>query len=106
MSVKLLTEHQLEFLSLKGGSTGSSESTHVKMPHCWKSHVVAQKITVTCKLFSTQCPSTSNATLGFIQGSLSKIQGLFKTILQFSRTKSFRKILIEVFKFFKNARLR
>ena len=42
MSVKLLTEHNLEFLSLKGGCTGSSESTHVKMPHCWKPHVVAQ----------------------------------------------------------------
>ena len=24
-----------------GGCTGSSESTHVKIPHCWKSHVVA-----------------------------------------------------------------
>ena len=42
MSVKLQTEHRLEFLSLKGGCTGSSESTLVKMPHCWKSHVVAQ----------------------------------------------------------------
>ena len=41
MSVKLLTEHNLEFLSLKGGCTGSSESTLVKMPHCWKSHVMA-----------------------------------------------------------------
>ena len=39
MSVKLLTEHNLEFVSLKRGCTGSSESTHVKMPHCWKSHV-------------------------------------------------------------------
>ena len=37
MNIKLLTEHHLEFLSLKGGSTGSSESTLVKMPHCWKS---------------------------------------------------------------------
>ena len=27
MSVKLLTEHRLEFVSLKGGYTGSSEST-------------------------------------------------------------------------------
>ena len=44
MSVKLLTEHHLEFLSLTGGCTGSSESTLVKMPHCWKSHVVAQMI--------------------------------------------------------------
>ena len=41
MTVKLLTEHHLEFLSLKGGYTGSSESTLVKMPHCWKSHVAA-----------------------------------------------------------------
>ena len=33
MSVKLQTGYQLEFLSLKGGSIGSSESTLVKMPH-------------------------------------------------------------------------
>ena len=39
MTVKLQTEHHLEFLSFKDGSTGSSESTLVKMPHCWKSHV-------------------------------------------------------------------
>ena len=38
LSVKLLTKHHLEFLSLKGGCTGSSESTLVKMPHCWKSY--------------------------------------------------------------------
>ena len=30
-----------ECLSLKGGCTGSSESTYVKMPHCWKSHATA-----------------------------------------------------------------
>ena len=41
MSIKLLTEHHLEFLSLKGGCTGSSESTLVKMQHCWKSHATA-----------------------------------------------------------------
>ena len=41
MIVKLLTEHHLEFLSLKGGCTGSSESTLVKMSNCWKSHVAA-----------------------------------------------------------------
>ena len=38
MSVKLRTEHHLEFVSLKGGGTGLSESTLVKIPHCWKSH--------------------------------------------------------------------
>ena len=41
MTVKLLTETHLRFLSLKGGSTGSSESTLVKIPHCWKSRVKA-----------------------------------------------------------------
>ena len=41
MTVKLLTEHHLEFLSLKGGCTGSSKSTHVNMSHCWKSHALA-----------------------------------------------------------------
>ena len=44
MSVKLLTDYHLEFLSLKGGFTGSSESTLVKIPHCWKSHVTAHNI--------------------------------------------------------------
>ena len=37
----VLTEHCLEFLSLKGGCTGLSESTLVKIPHCWKSHIAA-----------------------------------------------------------------
>ena len=39
MSVKLVTEHHLEFLSLKEGFTGSSEWTLVKMPHCWRKPV-------------------------------------------------------------------
>ena len=42
MIVKLLAEYHLEFLSLKGGCTGSSESTLVKMSNCWKSHAPAQ----------------------------------------------------------------
>ena len=42
MSVNVLTGHHLEFLSFKGGCTGSSESTLVKMPHCWKSRVTPQ----------------------------------------------------------------
>ena len=44
MIVKLLTEHNLEFLSLKGGCTVSSDSTLVKKPHCWQSHVAAHFI--------------------------------------------------------------
>ena len=48
MTVKLLTEQHLKFLSFKIGCTGSSESTssHVKIPHCWKSHVVAQLLKI------------------------------------------------------------
>ena len=42
MIVKLLTGHHLEFLSLKGGCRGSSESTTVKISNCWKSHAAAQ----------------------------------------------------------------
>ena len=42
MTVQLLAEQQLEFLSLTGGCACSSESVHVKLPHCWKSLVVAQ----------------------------------------------------------------
>ena len=42
MSVKLLIEHDLELLSLKGGCTCSSESTLVETPHCWKSYVTDQ----------------------------------------------------------------
>ena len=38
----VLIYRHLEFLSVKGGYTGSSEATLIKMPHCWKSHVVAK----------------------------------------------------------------
>ena len=41
MTLKLLTEQHLEFLCLMKGWAGLSESIHVKMPHCWKSHVTA-----------------------------------------------------------------
>ena len=36
-----MNEHHLEFLSLKESCTGSSESTLVKMTHCWESHIMA-----------------------------------------------------------------
>ena len=41
MSVKQQTEQHLEFLGLIGGCPALFESVHVKMPHCWKSHVAA-----------------------------------------------------------------
>ena len=59
MSVKLLSEHHLEFLSLKGCCTGSSESTLVKIPHCWKLRVTAQMCSyyrvVISVIFSISC---------------------------------------------------
>ena len=41
VTVKLLTEKLLVFLSLKGVCTGSAEWTLVKIPHCWKSYASA-----------------------------------------------------------------
>ena len=55
MIVKLLREHHLEFLSLKGGCRGSSESTHVKMPHCLKSHALAHYFSVAEKACQFIC---------------------------------------------------
>ena len=55
MSVKLLIELNLVFLSLTGGCTGSSESTLVKMAHCWKSHV-------TVKIFLNTGPRMQSVT--------------------------------------------
>ena len=54
MNTKLLIKHPLEHLSLKGEVTGWSESTLVKMPHCWKSHVAAHIFYIMC--FSSQRP--------------------------------------------------
>ena len=52
MNVKLLTEQHLEFLILKEGCPDSSESTLVKMPHCWKSHAMAHFYLQMAPLFS------------------------------------------------------
>ena len=67
MSVKLLTVVNIilsfEFLSLKGGCTGSSESTLVKMPHCWNSRVTAQLCAATREKFPTRYVSDQPAQL-------------------------------------------
>ena len=47
MTVKLLTVHHFECLSLKGGCTGWSESRLIKMRHFWKWHVLAH-VCITC----------------------------------------------------------
>ena len=58
-------EHNLEFLSLKGGCTCSSESTLVKMSHCWKSHVTAQLF---LHLISANAPIISTRFMGGSRG--------------------------------------
>ena len=67
MSVKLLTKHNLEFLSLKGGCAGSSESIHVKMPHCWLSHVAAQILVFNdrCNVLISKRTFTLDKLVGF-----------------------------------------
>ena len=52
MNLRLPTKHYLEFLSLEGGCTGSSESTLVKMTHCWKPGV--QWLNGTCRLLDSR----------------------------------------------------
>ena len=41
-NIRLIARAPLVFLILTGGCTGSSESTLVKMAHCWKLHVTVQ----------------------------------------------------------------
>ena len=43
MNGKLLTEHSLEFLNLKGGCIGSYESTHVKISSLLGKNMSLQK---------------------------------------------------------------
>ena len=59
MTAKLLTKHQSEFLCLTGGYTGLSESTLVKMLHCWKSHVAAH-INLTLSMLGIVSWSSAN----------------------------------------------
>ena len=67
MTVKLLTEHHLEFLSLKGGCTGLSESTLVKMPHCWKSHVTARYNSLNISFECSKEPSNRDGSFAYPQ---------------------------------------
>ena len=72
MIVKLLTEHHLEFLSLKGGCRGSSESTLVKKAYCWKSHATAHMVYIRGSWFNALhgyrlflIPGYNHPTFGF-----------------------------------------
>ena len=72
MSVMLLIEHHLRFLSLKGGCTGSSESTLVKMRR-WKSSVMAHMLKASLGPYSTKTGHLMNtweyrANQSFVRG--------------------------------------
>ena len=83
MIVKLLTKHHLEFLSLKGSYTCSSESTLVKMPHCWKSHVTAQIILICKSCTESHKLSLRNRIYVFIHCSMiTEVAKHFKNVLQ------------------------
>ena len=71
MNIKLLTDHHLGFLSLKGGCTGSSESTNVKIPHCLKSHVVAH---IQCIFRLTECIFFQRRTAHWPCGTVDHVQ--------------------------------
>ena len=66
MNNKLLTEHHLEFLSLKGGCIGSSESINVKMPHCWKSDVAAQMGYIHEKIVTTPTSTFARCAICYV----------------------------------------
>ena len=60
-----MTKQNFEILSSTGGKTGSSESTFVRIPHCWKSHVMAH-FSVQFNLLRYKCSlisSTQNESL-------------------------------------------
>ena len=71
MTVKLLTEYHVELLSLKGGCTGSSESTLVKIPNCCRSLATAHILTINMEIV--------NAISAFYNHSFA-IETLFLTI--------------------------
>ena len=92
MIVKLLTEHHLEFLSLKGGCTGSSESTLVKMPHCRKSHVTAQ-MRITIILHINKRINLKSAPHSSFQTFLSKSARFLKIVVILLTAKSSKTLL-------------
>ena len=72
--VKLLTEHHLKFLSSKGGL---SESTHVKMSNCWKSHAGAHEpvhgISINVKCVTSEASDQPAHTRSLIRNFASRL---------------------------------
>ena len=95
MSDKLLTEHLLEFLSLKEGCRGSSESTLVKMSNCWKSHAAAQnliQVFFVWLLSSLMFPSCASVTACY--NTCLQIDGVSKLLTFFFNSKLKHRLLV------------
>ena len=80
MIVMLLTEYNLELLSLTGGCTGLSESAHVKKPHCCKSHAMVQfnkgnknMLSIATEINHLTCPLSSLVKSGLMKKSIPSI---------------------------------
>ena len=74
MIFKLLTEHHLELsLILKGGCTGSADFTLVKMPHCWKSHVLSHMYFSGCVQLVPECFAVLLEVLDSVSKMLSRL---------------------------------
>ena len=82
MNIKLLIEHHLEFLSLIGDCTDSSESTLIKIPHCWKSNV-AESIYVELGPLLTPLPTwtSQNRRETTIKAAYPVTMNIFRKIL-------------------------
>ena len=77
--VKLLTEHNLESLSLNGGCTDLSVSTLVKVPHIWKSHVTFILFVPVCEactdaIYIEECVSSIGVSQSSLEEHLNLIQ--------------------------------
>ena len=65
MTVQLLSEHHVLFLSLKGGCIGSSDSRFVKFPHSWKSHFVAYLVPIAYVSIHADASCRARSTITF-----------------------------------------
>ena len=97
MILKLLNEHHLEFLSLKGGCTGSSESTYVKIPHCWKSHVAAQRVHIEIDILPVVLCSSDVQTVLFPLSFKTKAPSILSSGMYFMLSSKFVKFFPKIF---------
>ena len=83
MTVKLLSEQHLEFLSLQGGCTGSSESTSCQNATLLEISCRGSLIMLRCKAYSVHClfPVFTNKKLTLVDQSLCVTRGHFAGLI-------------------------